>query len=171
MGGRDLRSVALSWRAIGKQLTSAVEWNSMFFKDVAPERPPTLRLMDPPPCHPGRTTLTQWIKAKTHMKSGGKCGQGRGEVRRERMGVDLIKIYDTHVQNSQTIERLIKNTFYQDKVKPYWRRLLSFPHSSNNFFDSLPICIRQKQSQSCQISKKMLLRCQDLAKPVNLLLR
>lgn len=53
------------------------------------------------------------------MKSGGKYGQGRGEVRRERMGVDLIKTHDAHVQNSQTIKRLIKNTFYQDKVTPY----------------------------------------------------
>lgn len=53
------------------------------------------------------------------MKLGGKCGQGRREVRRKRMGVDLIKTHDTDVQNSQTIKRLIKNTFYQDKVKPY----------------------------------------------------
>lgn len=153
MGGRDLWSVALSWRAIGKQLTAPAEWNSMFFKDVAPERPPTLRLMDPPPCHPGRTTLTQWIKAKRIWSR--EVNVVRGEEKwEERMGVDLIKTHDTHVQNSQTIKRLIKNTFYQDKVKPYWRRLLSFPLSSNNFFDGLPICIGQKQSQSCQISKK-----------------
>lgn len=169
MGGRDLRSVALSWRAIGKQLTAAAaEWNSMFFKDVAPERPPTLWLMDPPPCHPGRTTLTQWIKAKMNMKSGGKCGQGRGEVRRENgSGFDQNTWYTcTKFSNNKKIN---KKYFLPRQSDAVLKEAAKFP-SQLNFFDSLPICIRQKQSKSCQISKKTLLRCQDLAKPVNLLL-
>lgn len=145
----------MSWRAIGKQLTAAAEWNSMLFKDVAPERPPTLRLMDPPPppCHPGRTTLTQWIKAKRIWSW--EVNVVRGEEKwGERMGVDLIKTHDTHVQNSQTIKRLIKNTFYQDKVKPYWRRLLSFPHSSNNFSTAFPSAYGRNNPNPVKLVKR-----------------
>lgn len=68
------------------------------------------------------------------MKSGGKCGQGRGEVRRKRMGVDLIKTHDAHVQNSQTIKKINKKYFLPRQSDAILKEAAKFPSQLKQFF-------------------------------------
>lgn len=139
-----------------EQLMAATEGNFMFFKNVAPERPPTLWYMDPPMYH---NCTINWLR---ELKQKHKWSWERGDIRRDGMRVDLIKTHNIHVQNPQTIKRLIKNIFYQDKMMLCWRKYAKFHSQLKATFMTAFSSAYNRNTPNCQIIKKTLLGCQDL---------